>query len=374
MASLPAPQGPDLVLSTGVLHDNDYYYSTGDSVIRIENTLFKVHKLFLTYNSAVFATLFDLPGVTGRAEGLSDDLPIVLEGETAENFRIILKYVYARPSQTQIASVSIAALAEMISLVQSAHKYEMDDWVHWGLQVLTRLLGDLNSLPAEHLQALHSLYNLLEDIPERTRMMTRWCEVVERDNLPILPVLDAAERCGDKDAMAEAYCIQIRRWEKKATVIEPQSFSADGLSQDHIQRILSGYASLSLSWSQLHSREPSFPLPNAQFQLHANEPFLDPQAHEKACIEHSRSRWAEAVVDADRQYPHITQLGKRLRHAVQYLRQNRPSHDPWGYGYQQQHEEACLQNVIELLNLDIQNDVHLLANHFFPNSHVACPH
>jgi hypothetical protein len=42
MASLPAPQGPDLVLSTGVLHDNDYYYSTGDSVIRIENTLFKV--------------------------------------------------------------------------------------------------------------------------------------------------------------------------------------------------------------------------------------------------------------------------------------------------------------------------------------------
>ena len=64
------------------------------------------------------------------------------------------------PSQTQIASVSITALAEMISLVKSAHKYEMDDWVHWGLQVLTRLLEDLNSLPAEHLQALHSLYNL----------------------------------------------------------------------------------------------------------------------------------------------------------------------------------------------------------------------
>ncbi|KAF8209913.1 hypothetical protein K438DRAFT_1497631, partial [Mycena galopus ATCC 62051] len=119
-------------------HDNEYYYSSGDSVIRIENTLFKVHKPFLTYNSAVFATLFDLPGVTGRAEGLSDDLPIVLEGETAENFRIILKYVYAR----FIASVSIAALAEMISLVQSAHKYEMDDWVNWGLQVLTRLLED----------------------------------------------------------------------------------------------------------------------------------------------------------------------------------------------------------------------------------------
>ncbi|KAF8209868.1 hypothetical protein K438DRAFT_2058982 [Mycena galopus ATCC 62051] len=132
----------------------------------------------------------------------------------------------------------------MISLVQSAHKYEMDDWVHWGLQVLTRLFEELNSLPAEHLWALHSLYNLLGDILERTRMMTRWCEVVERDNLPILPVLAAAERCGDKDAMAEAYCIQIRHWEKKVTVIEPQSFSADGLSQDHIQRILSGYASL----------------------------------------------------------------------------------------------------------------------------------
>ncbi|KAJ7840396.1 hypothetical protein B0H14DRAFT_3696414 [Mycena olivaceomarginata] len=82
-------------------HDNEYYHSTGDSVIRIENTLFKVHKLFLTYNSAVFATLFDLPGETGRVEGLSDDLPIVLEGETSENFRIILKYVYARRSTSR---------------------------------------------------------------------------------------------------------------------------------------------------------------------------------------------------------------------------------------------------------------------------------
>ncbi|KAJ7193638.1 hypothetical protein GGX14DRAFT_588273 [Mycena pura] len=368
MAPPPAPLVPDLLRSTDVLHDDDYYYSTGDTVIRIENTLFKVHKLFLTYNSAVFATMFDLPGVIGRAEGLSDDLPIVLNGETAENFRIIMKYVYARPSQIQIANVYIDALAEIVSLVQSAHKYEMDDWVDWGLQVLTRLLRDLNSLPVEHLRALHSLYNLLEDIAERSRMMTHWCEVVERDNLPILPILDAAERCGDEDAMAEAYCIQIRRWEKKAAVIEPQSFSADGLSQDHIQRILSGYASLSLSWSQLHSHGTSFPLPNARFQLHATEPRL--QAHGNSCIQHSRRRWAQAVVDADSRYPHITQFVNRLRHAVQYLQESGPKPDPWRLRGGEQSED-CLQNVIKRVNLDIQNDVHLLASHFFPKSHVA---
>ncbi|KAJ7193663.1 hypothetical protein GGX14DRAFT_588330 [Mycena pura] len=225
-----------------------------------------------------------------------------------------------------------------------------------------------NLIPVEHLRALHSLYNLLEDILERTRMMTRWCEVVERDNLPILPVIDAAERCGDEDAMAEAYCIQIRRWEKKATVIEPRSFNADGLSQEHIQRILSGYASLSLSWSRLRGGDSSFPLANARFQFHVDlddSEYSSPQAHEEACIEHSRSRWAQAVVEADRRFPHITQLVNRFRHAVQYLKESEPSHS---YHYE---VEDCLQNVIELLNLNIQNEVHLLANHFFPKSHVA---
>jgi hypothetical protein len=55
----------------------------------------------------------------------------------------------------------------------------------------------ISILCQRNISRLHSLYNLLEDIAERTRMMTRWCEVVESDNLPILPVLDAAERCGE---------------------------------------------------------------------------------------------------------------------------------------------------------------------------------
>jgi hypothetical protein len=36
-----------------------------------------------------------LPSGMNKAEGSSDELPIVLEGETVEDFRAVLKYLYA---------------------------------------------------------------------------------------------------------------------------------------------------------------------------------------------------------------------------------------------------------------------------------------
>jgi hypothetical protein len=39
--------------------------------------------------------MFNLPSGMNKAEGSSDELPIVLEGETVEDFRAVLKYLYA---------------------------------------------------------------------------------------------------------------------------------------------------------------------------------------------------------------------------------------------------------------------------------------
>jgi hypothetical protein len=39
--------------------------------------------------------MFALPSGIREAEGDSDDLPIALEGERAEEFRAVLKYIYA---------------------------------------------------------------------------------------------------------------------------------------------------------------------------------------------------------------------------------------------------------------------------------------
>ncbi|KAJ6484147.1 hypothetical protein C8R45DRAFT_1214969, partial [Mycena sanguinolenta] len=68
MAS-PTLQSPDPAPSPVPLRDSQYYYPGGDSIIRVENRLFKIHKAFLSHTSPVFATMFDLPAGTATSKG-----------------------------------------------------------------------------------------------------------------------------------------------------------------------------------------------------------------------------------------------------------------------------------------------------------------
>ena len=90
--------------------DSDFYHESGDCIIRVENTLFKVqllsfqfslwinsnqiHRFLLVPASAVFSTLFTLPQGDLAVEGISDDAPICLSDDTAADFRCLLKYIY----------------------------------------------------------------------------------------------------------------------------------------------------------------------------------------------------------------------------------------------------------------------------------------
>ncbi|KAJ7807093.1 hypothetical protein B0H14DRAFT_3765231 [Mycena olivaceomarginata] len=136
--------------------------------------------------------MFALPSGIHEAEGDSDDLPIALEGERAEEFRAVLKYIYAPPLQTQVHSMTIAALPELISVAKVADKYGMDHWRQWALSVLATLLANLDTLPVEHFPRLYSLYHRLHELPMRDRVMKSWCAVVEKNELSIIPVLEAA--------------------------------------------------------------------------------------------------------------------------------------------------------------------------------------
>ncbi|KAF7374024.1 BTB domain-containing protein [Mycena sanguinolenta] len=347
------PRRSDVV----VIRDSDHYHARGDSVIRVENTLFKIHKFLLTHNSTVFDSMFDLPVGMDQPEGSSEEFPIVLEGDKAEDFRAVLKYLYAPPVQTQIQDITTAALPEIISVVTFAHKYAIDHWKEWGVKVLARLLDDINLVPAEHLCALYLHYRLVEDAPMGSRVIKRWCEIIEKENLPIIPILDAATARQDQDALAQAYCIQIRRWEEGANMFDPGLLQEDDLGQAHVRRILSGCASLSFSWSRMRSREP-YPFQDAQCKGGWSM-----EKHEKVCIPYSRAQWMAAMADAERQYPFIAQMTARLSAFGQHLRQNTPE-----YSSSSPREADCLGSLIQQLNEHIPNDVHFLANHFFPKS------
>ena len=113
----------DSMLSLSIpTRDADYYISDGNTVLLVENILFKVrpslqissrtnsdtetgnqvHRSTLTKDKSTFDTMFSLPSdsssdssMTVGPEGESDDNPIRLQGDTAEEFRALLWALYA---------------------------------------------------------------------------------------------------------------------------------------------------------------------------------------------------------------------------------------------------------------------------------------
>ena len=117
-----------LLSMPGPSRDPSYYIHDGNTVLLVENTLFKVrvcsqckvlkadactaclatlqvHRSVLTKDKSAFETMFQLSGeadsarsessVTIAQEGESDDNPIKLQGDTADEFRALLWSLYA---------------------------------------------------------------------------------------------------------------------------------------------------------------------------------------------------------------------------------------------------------------------------------------
>ncbi|KAF8212606.1 hypothetical protein K438DRAFT_1927942 [Mycena galopus ATCC 62051] len=328
-----------------VRRDNNHYDPTGDCVLQVENTLFKIHKFPLVRDSPLFAQTFGL-GMYG-----TNHLPIFVEGETADDFRAVLKYIHASPLQLQIDSITTSALPEVIALAEFSHKYEMNDWKEWAFQVLAFLLVDLRSLPVTGLSALYLLYHRVGEYPMRNRIMKRWCKVLERDDLSLVAALDSATAREDKDALAQIYCIQIRRWQDGACMFHPPSFTnGDTIGPIHIQRILSGYVSLSLSWTQLCDLDASFQYNECQG--------LSPEEHDSACVPYFLKRWSETIAEAEDRYPHVTQMEDRVSYVGRHLTSSAD-------------HRKCFDDFVQQFNENRRRDMHWFANHFFASDRPA---
>lgn len=122
-----SPSTPKLQLQLSIpipTRDPSYYYSDGNTVLLVENILFKVtlflslrrfsqtnhapmtqvHRSALTKEKSTFESMFSLDSdlrsstnsnVTVGPEGESDDNPIRLQGDTADEFRSLLWALYA---------------------------------------------------------------------------------------------------------------------------------------------------------------------------------------------------------------------------------------------------------------------------------------
>ncbi|KAJ7434587.1 hypothetical protein FB451DRAFT_288879 [Mycena latifolia] len=308
-----------------VFRDAKHYHPTGDCIIRVQNTLFKIHKFHLVHNSSVFAGMFDIPSGE-QQEGKSDDSPIVLEGEKAFGFRSVLKYIYAGGMGMQVDVIPLSALREIIAVAEFAEKYEMADLKEWALSfIYRRIFGPptgkakqpLMDLPEQDLAALHELYCRLDgDVAceYRDLIMATWCTRVDENRLPIAGVLRAAEASKQYTYLAEFYCVQLRRMKGHARVLTPTPFPSDDIPPVHLQRVYAGYCSLSLAWDRLREVGVHYP----------HQPGTCPSErhHTKVCVSRLEKRWKEAISASESIQPDVTRMQRRLNLLVRYLRKH----------------------------------------------------
>ncbi|CAA7262792.1 unnamed protein product [Cyclocybe aegerita] len=133
--------------------DDRYYFEDGSCVFLVEDTLFNVHRSILSKDSSSFSTMFSLPQGNVIAEGLSDDNPIVLSGDTPDEFRHFLWALYALPPELLIVTTPSANLLHLIDIARISNKYSFKSLETWALDAIQEYV---NRKPSPILSAIPS--------------------------------------------------------------------------------------------------------------------------------------------------------------------------------------------------------------------------
>ncbi|KAJ7464555.1 hypothetical protein FB451DRAFT_441263 [Mycena latifolia] len=298
-------------ISQPIVQDAQFYIESGDCIIRVEDTLFKIHRFVFVRDSPVFAGLFALPQGGLEVEGLQDTLPICLGGDSAADFRSFLKYVYAPALETQANLIPVAELQSVVAVACLAHKYEMASWQEWAFLVIDKFLTqDSGALSTPDYLAVYNVCHILGADVVCKRTTSLWLKSIRLTDLAIGDALDAAETHNDRRFLAALYELQLSRLPTtpNTMLFQPAALPMPGIAPVHVQRILAGYWSLSLSWSRL--RQTLFVVPS-RFQC-------PPERHMVKCVPEFRSQWDSGITLAEERHS-IDDIRGRIREMRQHL-------------------------------------------------------
>ncbi|KAF9010742.1 hypothetical protein BDQ17DRAFT_1346841 [Cyathus striatus] len=116
--------------------DGTYYFEDGSCVFLVEDTLFNVHRSMLSRDGSSFSTMFTLPQGSQESEGKSDANPIILTGDTPEEFRHFLWALYALPPELRIVTTPNANLPHLIDIARISNKYSFKSLETWALDAI----------------------------------------------------------------------------------------------------------------------------------------------------------------------------------------------------------------------------------------------
>ncbi|KAG2145877.1 hypothetical protein DEU56DRAFT_788604 [Suillus clintonianus] len=262
-----SPTTPKLQLQLSIPHhDPTYYIPDGNTVLLVENTLFRVHRSTLTKDKSTFDSMFSLdsdlrsssstPSVTAGPEGESDDNPIRLQGDTAQEFRALLWALYALPHELTLALTPKANTSQLFHLARITHKYEFRSIEAWALGALTTIYTrpmhspsvQVEDIEGPSLVQLTELASLCEQRDLLDAATLRWKRLLASGK-DIALAVGVAERLNLRILLGFAYhamMLQGREvWDNDALLTRAQRI-----------RLLSGHYALGRLWERLPSEPP----------------------------------------------------------------------------------------------------------------------
>lgn len=128
-----------------------YFYPDGDIIIKVEDTVFRIHKHFLTRESNHFRTMFMPPSIPCRdPPGSSETNPVLVPDAKSDSFADLL-WVFYNPKYS-IYSATVDKWIRILTLAQQWRFVEVE-------QLCVRELEKLTIPPVEKIQ-IYQDFNL----------------------------------------------------------------------------------------------------------------------------------------------------------------------------------------------------------------------
>ncbi|KAF8135875.1 hypothetical protein K438DRAFT_2031199 [Mycena galopus ATCC 62051] len=268
--SSETPAGP-------LIRDEKFYKERGDCYIQVEIHLFKIHRYHLTRGDAsVFNDMFLLPSGEDPCQGSSESDPIVLAGDSAEQFRGFLTIAYSEPLEFQMTRTQLEQVPTLIHCAHFSHKYNITPLLLAALDAIVYVLGPQPALESKTSISLLELSKLCGTIhidqelsfEYKIRSAVEWGWVavcLHESNLGrIAEVLDIGEAYKLQHLLAFGYASYLENMGSCAEEATAQGVHSPFQAQPwlkpvHRIRILSGLWSQERAWSHFAATIPSFP-------------------------------------------------------------------------------------------------------------------
>ncbi|KAJ7139618.1 hypothetical protein C8R44DRAFT_308513 [Mycena epipterygia] len=116
--------------------DPDFYTGDGDCVVRVGDTLFNISRDQFSRNSTAFRNLF-----VSSSHKWSEEFPLILRGDTPEDFRLLCQLFQASPMDLQLHHARYresSALLQLFSLREILVKYGCQTYVAWATEAISQ--------------------------------------------------------------------------------------------------------------------------------------------------------------------------------------------------------------------------------------------